>query len=263
MSQRLKDKIAIVTGGNSGIGEVTAHLFAKEGAKVALMARREEKGREVEEAIRKEGGEATFIQCDVSDCDAVEAAVEKTVAVYGGINILFNNAGYGSGERFPNESNESWDRVITANLSGTFYMNRAVWPHLIAAGGGVIVNMSSVAAQRGFSKRMDELAGNASMSYYVAKAGVDALTRHAASMGGRHNIRVNAVRPGQIITPGATRGGQLEHHVFKEMFDFFQILEGPGYPEDVANTVLFLVSDDARFLTGQMINIDGGIAAKL
>ena len=123
--------------------------------------------------------------------------------------------------------------------------------------------LSVVAAQRGFSQRMNEIAGSASMSYYVAKAGVDALIRYAASAGGQHHIRVNGVRPGQIITPGATRGGQLDHHVFKDGFDLYQILEGPGYPEDVANTVLFLASDDARFITGEMINVDGGIAAKL
>ena len=262
MSGKLEGKVAIITGGNSGIGEGTAHLFAKEGAKVAIMARREEQGLKVQEAIRSEGGEATYISCDVMDRKAVDLAVEKAASKYGAINVLFNNAGFGAGQHFPDEEDELWDTIIKVNLSGTFYMSRAVWPHLVEAGGGAIVNMSSVAAVVGFSKNMYDVSGGVpSSSYYVAKAGVDAFTRYTASTGGQHGIRVNCVRPGQIITPDATKGGP--DHVFKPAFDMFQILDGPGYPEDVANLALFLVSEDSRFITGEIINIDGGNPRKL
>lgn len=262
MAGKLEGKVAIITGGNSGIGESTAHLFAKQGAKVVIMARREEQGLKVQEAILSEGGEATYISCDVMDRKLVDSAVEQAVSKYGTVNILFNNAGFGAGQNFPDEDDELWDTIIRVNLSGTFYMSRAVWPHMVEAGGGAIVNMSSVAAVIGFSKNMYDVTGRVpSSSYYVAKAGVDAFTRYTASMGGQHKIRVNCVRPGQIITPGATGGG--EDHVFKPIFDLTQILEGPGQPEDVANLVLFLASDDARFITGEIINIDGGLPRKL
>jgi len=262
MSRKLEGKVAIVTGGNSGIGEATAHLFAREGARVALMARRVEQGLKVQEAINSEGGEATFIRCDVSDRNAVDSAVKETVSKYGTVNILFNNAGGGAGENFPNEEDESWDRVIGTNLSGTFYMSRAVWPHMIKAGGGAIVNNSSIAAVIGFSKKMYDIASfTPSSSYYATKAGLEAFTRYIASMGGQHNIRVNCIRPGQILTPSATGGGP--HHLSKAIFDMTQILEGPGYPEDVANLVLFLVSDESRYITGDIINIDGGCVWKL
>ncbi len=267
MSERLKDKVAIITGGNSGIGEATGHVFAREGAKVILMARREERGRKVETAIRDDGGEATFIACDVGDNESVQNAVAKAAATYGGIDVLFNNAGGGAGSSFPNEPIEEWQRVIHTNLTGTFYVSQAVWPHLVASGGGAVVNMSSLAAQRGFSPQMKKEFGTTSSSYYAAKAGVDALTRYMAGIGGSDNIRVNCVRPGQILTPGAT-GGTINqpdggHHVFEKMFNFAQIVQGPGYPEDVANLVLFLCCDESRFISGEMINVDGGVAAKI
>ncbi|MCL0054563.1 SDR family oxidoreductase [Dehalococcoidia bacterium] len=267
MSGKLEGKVAIVTGGNSGIGEATSHLFAKEGAKVLLMARREDEGVKVQEAIKSKGGKATFIACDVSDVDSVDIAVTQAAETYGSIHILFNNAGHGGGGDFPESSTEEWNSVINVNLNGTFYVSRAVWPHIVASGGGAVVNMSSLAAQRGFSPRMHDEFGTASPSYYAAKAGVDALTRYMAGIGGKHNIRINCVRPGQIMTPGATRGTINNpdggHHVFESMFDFAQIIPGPGYPIDVANLVLFLVSDESRFITGEIINIDGGVAAKI
>ena len=124
--------------------------------------------------------------------------------------------------------------------------------------------MSSLAAQRGFSPKMKEVFGTTAPSYYVAKAGIDALTRYMAGVGGDKNIRVNCIRPGQIMTPGATRGTINDpdggHHVFESMFDLTQIIPGPGYPNDVANLVLFLVSEDSRFITSEIINIDGGVA---
>ena len=267
MADRLAGKVAVITGGNSGIGEATGRVFAAQGAKVILMARREEQGQAVAAAIREAGGEATFIACDVGDDESVRAAVAKAAAVHGAIHVLFNNAGGGGASQFPNESNEEWHRIINTNLTGTFYVSRAVWPHLVAAGGGTVVNMSSLAAQRGFSSRMQDEFGTTSCSYYAAKAGVDALTRYMAGSGGRHNIRVNCVRPGQILTPGATRGTSGDpdggHHVFERMFEFAQIVQGPGYPEDVANLVLFLAGDESRFVNGEIINVDGGVAAKL
>ncbi len=267
MAKRLQGRVAVITGGNSGIGEDTGHLFAEEGAKVVLMARRVEEGEAVAAAIRDTGGDATFIACDVGDDDSVQAAVAQAAEVYGGIDVLFNNAGGGGGSRFPDEPNAEWHRVINTNLTGTFYVSRAVWPHLVARGGGAVVNMSSLAAQRGFSSRMQDEFGTTSASYYAAKAGVDALTRYMAGTGGRHNIRVNCVRPGQILTPGATGGTVKDadggHHVFERMFEFAQIVQGPGYPRDVANLVLFLSCDESRFVNGEIINVDGGVAAKI
>ena len=267
MTGRLDGKVTVVTGGNSGIGESTARLFASEGAKVLLLARREEQGITVQNSINSDGGEATFVQWDVGEPDSVNAAINKAADIYGGIHVLFNNAGHGGGGDFPNSTDEEWNSVINDNLNGTFYVSRAVWPHLIASGGGAIVNMSSLAAQRGFSPKMIDEFGATAPAYYAAKAGIDALTRYMAGVGGKHNIRVNCVRPGQILTPGATRGTINDadggHHVFESMFDFAQIIPGPGYPIDVANVVLFLVSDESRFVTSEMINIDGGVAAKI
>ncbi len=267
MPGQLEGKVAVVTGGNSGIGEATCHRFAKEGARVLLLARRKQEGLKVQNSINKEGGEATFIPCDVSNVDSVETAVTEAAKTYGAIHILFNNAGGGGGGDFPNSSTEEWNHVINVNLNGTFYVSRAVWPHLVEAGGGAVVNMSSLAAQRGFSPRMYDEFGTTAPSYYAAKAGVDALTRYMAGVGGNHNIRINCVRPGQIMTPGATRGTLKDpdggHHVFEKMFDMTQIIPGPGYPADVANLVLFLVSDESRFITGEIINVDGGVAAKI
>ena len=267
MAKRLDSKVAIITGGNSGIGEGTAHLLAKEGARVILMARREEQGQAVASAIRDEGGEVTFISCDVGDEDSVESAITEAAGTYGAIHILFNNAGGGGRGHFPDEPTEEFSRVINVNLNGTFYVSRAVWPHIVAAGGGAVVNMSSLAAQRGASPKMHEMFGSTSASYWAAKAGVDALTRYMAGVGGAHNIRVNGIRPGQIMTPGATRGTITDpdggHHAFEKLFDLMQIVEGPGYPVDVANLVLFLVSDESRFITSEIINIDGGVAAKI
>jgi NAD(P)-dependent dehydrogenase (short-subunit alcohol dehydrogenase family) len=267
MANRLDGKVAIITGGNSGIGASTARTFAREGAKVILMARRAEQGRAVEQSIRDEGGTATFIACDVADDQSVAAAVEQAANTYEGIDLLFNNAGGGAGSIFPDEPNEEWHRVITVNLTGTFYVSRSVWPHLIAAGGGAVINMSSLAAQRGFSHNMLEEFGATSSSYYAAKAGVDALTRYMAGVGGGHNIRVNCVRPGQILTTGATGGTVNDadggHHKFEKMFNYAQIVQGPGLPQDVANLVLFLASEESRFITGEIINVDGGVAAKI
>jgi NAD(P)-dependent dehydrogenase (short-subunit alcohol dehydrogenase family) len=262
MPGRLQGKVAIITGGNSGIGEATAHRFAQEGARVALLARREPEGQAVQHTIRNAGGEAVFIPCDVSDRISVEAAVATTIDQYGSLHVLFNNAGGGARDLFPEESDEVWERVLRVNLTGTFLMSRAVWPHLIAAGGGAIINMSSLAAVAGVSdavRAMTQVIPSA--SYFASKAGIEAFTRYTAGLGASHNIRVNCVRPGQILTPRLTAADG--EHVFARLFDVVQLLKGEGRADDVANTVLFLASEEARFITAEVINIDGGSAAKL
>ena len=207
MAGRLEGKVAVVTGGNSGIGEGIGHLFAREGAAVVLMARRAKQGQAVEASIRYNGGDAQFVPCNVTDDEAVAEAVTAAIDAYGRIDILVNNAGGGAGGNFPDEVPADFRHVLELNLVGTFLMSQAVWPHLIAAGGGAVVNMSSLAAQRGMSPRMRAQFGATCSSYWAAKAGVDAFTRYLAGVGGEHNIRANGVRPGQIMTrePPAAR----------------------------------------------------------
>lgn len=262
MPGRLQGKVAIITGGNSGIGEATARRFAQEGARIAILARREDQGRAVQEAIRAQGGEAAFIACDVTSRAAVEAAVAQTVRFYGGLHILINNAGGGAREMFPEESDETWERVLRVNLTACFFTSRAAWPHLVKAGGGAIVNVSSLAAVSGASPAvLERFPTLPSSSYYAAKAGLEGFTRYTASVGAPHNIRVNCVRPGQVLTERLTTAAN--EHVFARHFEIWQLLRGPGYAEDIANAMLFLASDESRFITAEIVNIDGGAAAKL
>lgn len=261
MAGRLAGKVAIVTGGNSGIGAAAARIFAAEGAKVALMARREPEGKAVEAAIRAAGGEARFVACDVTQRASVEAAVRETVEAYGGVNVLFNNAGGALGGEFPREKDDIFHAVIELNLTSTFLMTRACWNHFLAAGGGSVVNMSSTAAVGGTSAHARKLMPFSPPAAYAAsKAGIEAFTRYTASVGGALGIRVNCVRPGQILSPAANVG---EHHFAEQYFSEIQLTPGPGTPEDVAYAALFLASDEARFINAQILSIDGGAAGKV
>jgi NAD(P)-dependent dehydrogenase (short-subunit alcohol dehydrogenase family) len=263
MARRLAGKVAIVTGGNAGIGEAAVRLFAEEGARVAIMARREEEGRSVEGDVRKAGGDATFIRCDVTDLESVRAAVNATIERYGALHVLFNNAGGAFPGEFPHESGEVWEHTIRLNLTSTFWMTRACWDHIVRSGGGAVVNMSSVAAVTGMSPAMrDLIPGVPPAAYAAAKAGVEAFTRYAAGPGGRVNIRVNCVRPGLIATAATAMPGG-EGLIFDALFEQTQITPGPGDPMDIANAALFLACDESRFINGQVITIDGGAAQKL
>ncbi len=260
LANRLEGKVAIITGGNSGIGEATAHCFAREGAKVAIMARRETEGLKVQEDIRSEGGDATFIRCDVTDNKVVGGAVDEAVSKYGSVNILINNAGGGSGGIFPDEADDTFDATVRLNLYGTFYMSKAVWPQLVKAGGGAIVNVSSTAAVLAHNKSSFDAGGakGAPSAYATSKAAIEAFTRYIAAKGGHLNIRVNCIRPGQILVPNM---GKIHPH--NAYFNMRQILNYPGLPEDAANLLLFLASEDSKFITAEIIDLDGGYAAKV
>jgi NAD(P)-dependent dehydrogenase (short-subunit alcohol dehydrogenase family) len=262
MGKRLEGKVAVVTGGNSGIGEATVKVLAAEGAKVVLMARREAEGQRVEAEVKAAGNEATFIQCDVTSRQSIDAAVAASVERYGRIDILVNNAGGGLPGEFPRESDDVWEATINLNLTSTFRMTRACWNHMAAAGGGSVINMSSVAAVAGTPPAMRELMLFAPPAAYAAsKAGIEAFTRYVAGVGAKHNIRVNCVRPGHIETPAVQLADGT--HFFQKSFDMVQITPGIGTGEDIAYAVLYLANDESRFVNGQVITVDGGAALKV
>jgi NAD(P)-dependent dehydrogenase (short-subunit alcohol dehydrogenase family) len=212
--------------------------------------------------VRATGAEAEFFTCDVTERASIEAAVRRTIDRFGGLHSVFNNAGGAFPGEFPRESDETWENTIRLNLTGTFLMTRACWDHLTAAGGGSVVNMSSYAAVAGTSaEQRAMLPGVPPAAYAAAKAGIEAFTRYAASEGSAQNIRVNCVRPGQILAPGASL--EPGHHFAERYFASVQLTPGTGLPADVANTVVFLASDDSRFINGQVISIDGGASGKV
>jgi NAD(P)-dependent dehydrogenase (short-subunit alcohol dehydrogenase family) len=259
---KLDGKVAIVTGGNSGIGAATVRLFAREGAKVAILARREAEGHAVAAEVAAAGGVAAFFACDVADRASIDAAVASVLERFGAVHVLFNNAGGSFPGEFPRESDDAWEQTITLNLTGTFRVTRACWTPLINAGGGTVVNMSSFAAVSGLSQEARAmLPGVPASAYAASKAGIEAFTRYTAGQGSPHNIRVNCVRPGQILSPAANVAEDA--HFAARYFASVQMTPGPGHPEDVANAALFLACEDSRFINGQVLDIDGGASGKL
>jgi NAD(P)-dependent dehydrogenase (short-subunit alcohol dehydrogenase family) len=263
MAGALNGKVAIVTGGNSGIGEATVQRLAREGAKVAILARREAEGVAAQQAVRDAGGDATFIRCDVMERTEIEAAVARTIELYGGLHIIFNNAGGAFPHSLSEAGDEAWEKTLRLNLTSIYIMTQIAWPHLVAAGSASVVNTSSMAAVAAASAAQQALVpGLPSPAYWAAKGGVEAFTRYTATAGAAHGIRANVVRPGAILTPMATRLTP-GHHIFEPIYEQIQLTEGPGYPEDVANAVFFLASDESRFINGQVLNIDGGAVGKV
>ena len=245
----LKNKIAFVTGGTSGIGKSTAMAFADAGAKVCIAARSADKGNEIVEQIQRDGGQAIFIQTDVSDSMMVKAAIEKTTQKLGGLDFCFNNAGatLKPGVPFHEFSEKSWKQLIDVNLSGIFYCMKYQIAYMLKNGGGVIVNMSSVA---GLISKPFVGAG-----YNAAKHGVIGLTKNAALYYAKSGIRVNAVCPGVIETPLVE---SLPDEIKKAAVHMHPTGRF-GEPHEVANTVLWLCSEKSAFITGQSIAIDGGL----
>ncbi|MCH2451378.1 MAG: SDR family oxidoreductase [Gracilimonas sp.] len=246
----LESKVAIITGAAKGIGESTALLFAKEGAKVVVSDIDEENGKKVTEAIKKDGGEALFVKSDASKPKDHEELVKKTVDAFGKLDIAVNNAGIGGSLAQTAEYPvDDWDNVIKLNLSGVFYGTKYQIAEMMKNGGGSIVNIASILGQVGTAN---------SPAYVAAKHGVVGLTKTAAIEYAQENIRVNAVGPGYIKTPllDALDDETLEYLVSQHPIGRL------GKPEEVAEIILWLASDKASFVTGNYYAVDGGYLAK-
>jgi len=252
MTPELQGKVGIITGGTSGIGREAAVLFAKAGAKVVVAGRREVEGKETVELVRAAGGDGLFVKTDVSRAADIQALVRKTVEKFGRLDVAFNNAGI-EGNWLPivEQPEEDWDSTMAINLKGVWLsLKYEIQQMLKQGGGGAIVNMASIAG----------LIGSAGAATYIAsKHGVMGLTKSAALETARHGIRINVVCPAVIETAMANRlFGEPEARKFAlELHPIGRV----GTPKEVAEAVLWMCSDQASFMTGQSLVLDGGMLA--
>lgn len=250
---RLRDKVAIVSGAGSirpgmGNGKATAILFAREGAKVVAVDKNLEAAEETVRLITEAGGEARAMQADVTKEAEAKKVIDATVAAYGKVDILFNNVGIGLGGSGLKVTEEEWDAVIDTNLKSILFMCKYAVPEMMKIGSGAIVNNASMAAYY----------GHRIYAYATSKAGVTGLTRSLAVGLAKYNIRVNCVAPGFIDTPMVQpiMGEKREHGIEVRV-----PMRRHGKAEEIANAVLFLASDEASYITGQVMCVDGGMSA--
>jgi NAD(P)-dependent dehydrogenase (short-subunit alcohol dehydrogenase family) len=247
---KLRDKVAIVSGGAAGIGEAACRLFAQEGARIACLDQNASGAERVCEDIRKRGQQAHAFACDVSAEADVNRVVERILAQYGRINILFNNAGMVAGGKLHEMAADAWDRSFAVNVRSMFLLSRAVIPEFLRQGGGVILNTSSCVALRPVADRT---------AYSASKSAVLSMTRCMALDYAADRIRVNCLCPGTVDTPSLhDRLGDSP-----EMWRKFvarQPLGRLGTSEEIAQAALYLVSDDSGYVTGSAFQIDGGMS---
>lgn len=251
MENTFKDKVALVTGGSSGIGRATVLAFARKGAKIVIADWIE--NQEMMDMIENLGSDAIFVKCDVSKASDVKALIEKTIATFGRLDFAYNNAGI-EGTSAPTQdcSEENWDKTIGINLKGIWLCMKYEIPEMLKLGKGVIVNCSSVAGLVGFGGLT---------AYVASKHGVIGLTKTAALECAKLGIRVNTVCPGVIQTPMIDRlTGKKKESV--EQFTDLEPVGRFGLPEEIANAVLWLCSDEASFVTGIAMPVDGGFVAQ-
>jgi NAD(P)-dependent dehydrogenase (short-subunit alcohol dehydrogenase family) len=251
MSKMFEGRVALITGASSGIGRTTALAFAEEGAKVAIAARRVAELDETVRAIQAKGGEAIYVATDVTKPEQVERLVKTTVERFGRLDFAFNNAGV-LGTPFvptPDYKLETWDQVISVNLTGVFLSMKYEIPAMLASGGGAIVNMSSIAGKVG---------GGGGIAYYASKHGVIGATKAAALEYAAKGIRINAICPAVIKTEMAD---QLLSKAEAPILAAHPIGRF-GVPEEVSGVVTFLCSSKASFMTGHAYAIDGGLLAR-
>ncbi len=252
MSERLEGKVAIVTGAGSagegiGNGRAAAILFAREGAKVLLVDRKRELADATQAMIAAEGGEAVAFEADVTRSDDCRAMVEAAVGRWGKLDILQNNVGIGGAGRAPDVDEALWDRVLRVNVTSMMLAAKHAIPAMIASGGGAIVNISSIAALR----------PRGLMPYATSKGAVEALTRGLAADHARDGIRVNCIEPGPVFTPMVYAAGMSDEMRERRRKASPLGIEGTGW--DIGYASLFLVSDEARYITGVVLPVDGGV----
>ena len=252
---RLEGKVAVITGANSGIGRATARLFAREGAKVVGVDLVEDVSPRVDALIQGEGGEAVFYKGDVTSFESCQGMVNTALESYGDLDILVNNAGAGVWGRVDQLSEEDWKKIVNLNLTGVFLGSKAALPHMMSKGKGSIVNTASTFG----------LLGTASYAVYSAsKGGVVLLTRSMAIDYGTMGIRVNCICPGGTATPRLlrilTEGKSPEEAAasVKAAGDINRAIQRLAHPEEIAYGMLFLASDEASFVTGHALAVDGG-----
>lgn len=242
-------KVAIITGAASGIGKATSKIFSEKGAKVIVADLSEKTGNQIAEDLKAKGGQALFIQTDVSQLASVNTLVTSCIEEYGQIDILVNNAGIGGDFRFFDQiTDEHWNKVIAVNQTGVFYCMRAVLPHMKSKDGGVIVNISSLAGISS-APRMG--------AYAASKHAVVGMTKTAAAEYAKYNIRVNAVCPTVIRTP-MTEGFMQADESMNEFMRQSIPMKRFGEAQEVAETIQWLCSSGASFITGETIRVDGG-----
>jgi NAD(P)-dependent dehydrogenase (short-subunit alcohol dehydrogenase family) len=255
MADRYRGRVAVVTGGTTGIGRSIVERLVGEGASVLTCARH------APESTLPDG--ATFIAADITDEASVSAVIEAALDRYGHLDVLVANAGGANIGPWPDEPFEQWRELIDINLHGTMLTCRTAWPHLVSTKGNIVV-ISSLSAWMGVgAHEMEQMGGfQPSAAYQAGKAGIEGLAKHLAGRGGEHGLRVNVVRPGRILTD-KWEGVLGEDGLFWSHYKNIQLLQRHGRAEDVAAAVAFLASDEAAFITAAVLDVNGGAVAKL
>jgi len=248
---RLARKVALITGGTSGIGRATSLLFSREGAKVAVSGRNKDRGQDVVKEITAAGGEAVFVSTDVRFPDQCRRTVEETVDAFGRIDILFNNAGVWFPNTVPDCTEEEWDLTLDVNLKGAYLMSKYAIPKMADQGTGIVIHNGSGWGLVG---------GAAAAAYCASKGGIVLLTRAMAIDHARQGIRVNCICPGDVETPMLTDDARNRDIAWEDYRDEASLrpMGRIGTPDEIARATLFLATDDSSYMTGSCLVVDGG-----
>lgn len=248
--ERLKDKVAIVTGAADGIGLAISEAFAKEGAIVIMCDINEAKCTQEAETLSKQDLKVLPLICDIGNTESVNSMVKTCIDKYGKIDVLVNNAALAIPGEITEMPEDDWDKLMNVNLKGVFRCIKACLPYMVSAEGGNVINMSSTQAHRSWDDWT---------AYAASKGGILSMTRQLAGQFGKNNIRFNCISPGTILTPMAKERINIEGKGFLEASEKQAAMERSGEPEEVAMTAVFLASNESKFITGEDITVDGGL----